>query len=160
MITCRQGSQRAPAGRLVPALPGAELQPDLPQVPQSPQDLPPGEPGLAQRPQMAPNLVRSGTRKLDNDLRNVLHVQQVSEGLRLLPEDADGAGAVADGGAQEEPEEARQDQLNLVHILERGLGLSLLLILLILGREQVPEGRQRLRQVLRRRARTAGHIAT
>ena len=85
-------------------------------------------------------------------------MQQVSEGLRLLPEDADGAGAVADGGAQEEPEEARQDQLNLVHILERGLGLSLLLILL-LGREQVPKGRQRLRQVLKR-ARSAGHIAT
>ena len=85
-------------------------------------------------------------------------MEQVSEGLRLLPEDADGAGAVADGGAKEEPEEARQDQLNLVHILERGLRLSLLLILL-LGREQVPEGRQRLRQVLKR-ARSAGHIAT
>ena len=34
-------------------------------------------------------------------------LQQVSQGLRLLPEDADGAGAVADGGAQEEPQEAR-----------------------------------------------------
>ena len=86
-------------------------------------------------------------------------MQQVSEGLRLLPEDADGAGAVADGGAQEEPEEARQDELNLVHVLERGLGLPLLLVLL-LGREQVPEGRQqRLRKVLRRRARTAGHVS-
>ena len=75
-------------------------------------------------------------------------MQQVSEGLRLLPEDANGAGAVADGGAEEEPEEARQDQLNLVDVLDRSLGLPLLLILL--GREQVLEGRQRLRQVLRR----------
>ena len=83
----------------------------------------------------------------------MLHLQQVPEGLRLLPEDADGAGAVADGGAQEEPEEASQDQLNLVDGLWRGLGLPLLLILLILGGKQVLEGRQqRLRQVLRRRA--------
>ena len=73
-------------------------------------------------------------------------LKQVFEGLRLLPEDADGERAVADGGAQEEPQEARQDQLNLVDVLWGCLGLPLLLLL---GREQVHEGR-RVRQVLRR----------
>ena len=52
-----KGAQRITTGRLVPPLPGAKLQPDLPQVPKSPQDLPPGEPGLAQRPQMATHMV-------------------------------------------------------------------------------------------------------
>ena len=79
-------------------------------------------------------------------------LKQVSEGLRLLPEDADGARALADGGAQEEPQEARPDQLDLVDVLWGGLGLPLLLSV---GREQVLEGR--VRQVLKR---TAGHVPT
>ena len=57
-LTSSAGAQRAAAGRLVPALPRPQLQPDLPQVPQSPADVPPREPGLAQRPQMAAHLVR------------------------------------------------------------------------------------------------------
>ena len=152
-----EGPQRITTGRLVPALPGAKLQPDLPQVPKSPQDLPPGEPGLAQRPQMASHMVRRYFPMTQITLTMYNHnrvsifltmhsLKQVFEGLRLLPEDADGERAVADGGAQEEPEEARQDQLNLVDVLGCGLGLPLLLLL---GREQVHEG-WRVRQVLRR----------
>ena len=79
-------------------------------------------------------------------------LKQVSEGLRLLPEDADGARALADGGPQEEPQEARPDQLDLVDVFGGCLGLPLLLSL---GREQVLEGR--VRQVLKR---TAGHVPT
>ena len=56
--------------------------------------------------------------------------QQVSEGSQLLP--------VADGGAC-------QDQLNLVDVLRGCLGLPLLLLL---GREQVHDGR--VRQALKR----------
>ena len=67
--------------------------------------------------------------------------KQVSEGLRLLPENADREGAVADGGAQEELQEARQDQLNLVDVL----GLPLILLL---GQEQVDK--RRIRQALKR----------
>ena len=113
-----EGPQRITTGRLVPALPGAKLQPDLPQVPKSPQDLPPGEPGLAQRPQMAshmvcryfpiPNAVQSQIHNHVSIFLTMHSLKQVFEGLRLLPEDADGEGALADGGAQEEPQEARQ----------------------------------------------------
>ena len=116
-----KGAQRITTGRLVPPLPGAKLQPDLPQVPKSPQDLPPGEPGLAQRPQMASHMVRRYfpmtqiTLTMYNHNRvsifltmHSLALKQVFEGLRLLPEDADGAGALARRVQPQEPQEARQ----------------------------------------------------